>query len=93
MPVVAFDTLKLADRLPAGGFSAEPARTAASAFADAMSSSDIASIRVEMGALEQRLDARTEASAASTKADLMRWLFGAMTAQTALIVGLVKLIH
>ena len=114
MPVVAFDTLKLADRLQAGGFSAEQARTAASAFADAMSSSDVAtksdlkelraelkaeigSVRTEMNAMEQRLEAKIEASAAATKADLMRWMFGAMTAQTALIVGLVvglvKLIH
>ncbi|CAK0746061.1 putative DUF1640 domain-containing protein [Azospirillaceae bacterium] len=42
MAVVAFDTLKLADKLQAGGFTAEQARTAASAFADAMSGSDLA---------------------------------------------------
>ncbi|MEI6986303.1 MAG: hypothetical protein WCK65_09245 [Rhodospirillaceae bacterium] len=42
MAVVAFDTLKLADRLQAGGFTAEQARTAAGAFADAMSGSDLA---------------------------------------------------
>jgi chromosome segregation ATPase len=42
MAVVAFDTLKLADRLEAGGFTAVQARTAAGAFADAMSGSDLA---------------------------------------------------
>ncbi len=42
MAFVAFDTLKLADRLEAGGFTAVQARTAASAFADAMSGSDLA---------------------------------------------------
>ena len=30
---------------------------------------------------------------AETKADILRWMFGAMAAQTALIVALVKLVH
>jgi chromosome segregation ATPase len=42
MTAVPFDTLKLADRLEAGGFSAEQARTFAGALADAVSGSEIA---------------------------------------------------
>ena len=42
MTAVPFDTLKLADRLEAGGFTAEQARTFAGALADAVSGSEIA---------------------------------------------------
>ena len=142
MAVVAFDTLKLADRLQAGGFTPEQARTAASAFADALSGSDlatkaditevrtelkadiaevraelkdvkaelkadIAQVRSDMREMELRLEARIDGTEskieavkaefrrelAETKSDILLWMFGAMAAQTALIVGLVKLIH
>jgi hypothetical protein len=39
---VSFDTLKLADRLAAGGFTSEQARAAASALADAAVGADVA---------------------------------------------------
>ena len=64
-PSVAFDTLKLADRLEAGGFTAVQARTAASAFADAMSGSDLAT-KVDLGEAKAEL----KADIAATKADL-----------------------
>lgn len=95
MAVVALDTLKLADKLQAGGFTAGQARTAASAFAEAVSSADlatkvyIATVKAELRETELRLEAKVE----TTKSDILRWMFGAMAAQTALIVGLVKLIH
>ena len=81
MTALPFDTLKLADRLQAGGFTAEQARTAASAFAEASSGAD----PVTREYLDMKL--------AETKADTLRWMFGAMAAQTALIVALVKLAH
>jgi hypothetical protein len=45
MSAVPFDTLKLADRLQAGGFTAEQARTFASALADAASSAELVTKR------------------------------------------------
>jgi hypothetical protein len=42
MNAVPFDTLKLADRLQAGGFTQEQARAAASALAEAAAGADIA---------------------------------------------------
>ena len=110
MAVVAFDTLKLADKLQAGGFTAEQARTAAGAFAEAVSGSDlatgaeltaaktelktdIATVRAELKAGLRETELRLEAKIESTKSDTLRWMFAAMAAQTALIVGLVKLIH
>jgi hypothetical protein len=51
MTAVPFDTLKLADRLQAGGFSAEQARTFASALAEAASSAEVAT-KPDLRALE-----------------------------------------
>ncbi len=65
MAAVAFDTLKLADRLEAGGFTAVQARTAASAFADAMSGSDLAT-KADLGEAKAEL----KADVAVVKADL-----------------------
>jgi len=114
MAVVAFDTLKLADKLQAGGFTAEQARTAASAFAEAVSGADLATkadlntveaglkaeiaafraeVKAEITALRTESKADLKAGLAETKSDVLRWMFAAMAAQTALIVGLVKLIH
>ena len=76
MAVVAFDTLKLADRLEAGGFTAAQARTAASAFADAMSGSDLAT-KADLGEAKAELKAdlvdvehRLETQIAAVRADL-----------------------
>ena len=69
MAVVAFDTLKLADRLQAGGFTADQARAAAGAFADAMSGSDLATeARVIQEASSIRSELAQEAS--SIRAEL-----------------------
>ncbi len=80
MSAVPFDTLKLADRLQAGGFTSEQSRSAAAALAEAMSGADLVT--------RDHLDAKLS----ETKADILRWMVGAMAAQTALIVGLVKLL-
>ena len=72
MAVVAFDTLKLADRLEAGGFTAVQARTAASAFADAMSGSDLAT-KADMAEVKAELkgdSAAIRADLAEVKAEL-----------------------
>ena len=126
MPIVAFDTLKLADRLEAGGFTAGQARAVSGAFADAMSGSDlatkaelfsvkadlqsdiasvradlkteIASVRADLQAAEVsiRADLKTEiasvrSSIAEVKSEILKWMFGAMAAQTAILLTVVKL--
>jgi hypothetical protein len=57
MSAVPFDTLKLADRLAAGGFTPEQARAAASALVDVAEGADIATKR-DLVDLEQRLTTR-----------------------------------
>jgi hypothetical protein len=59
MNAVPFDTLKLADRLQAGGFTAELARTFASSLADAANAADVVTkpyLDDRLVALEQRLN-------------------------------------
>ena len=48
-------------------------------------------LRIET--VKAELKAHTEATVANAKADTLRWMFGALAAQTALIVALVKLLH
>ncbi len=60
--------LKLADRLQAGGFTADLAT------------------KTDISQCELRLEAKIE----TVRSDILRWMFAAMAAQTALIVGLVK---
>jgi hypothetical protein len=57
MSAVPVDTLKLAERLQAGGFTAEQARAAASALAEVAAGAEIATKR-DLVDLEQRLTIR-----------------------------------
>lgn len=61
MNAVPFDTLKLADRLQSGGFTAEQARAAASALAEAVGAADLVTnehLDLRLRDLEQRLTMR-----------------------------------
>lgn len=61
MNAVPFDTLKLADRLQAGGLTAEQARTFASSLAEAANAADLVTkpyLDDRLIALEQRLTIR-----------------------------------
>jgi polyhydroxyalkanoate synthesis regulator phasin len=70
MTAVPFDTLKLADRLQAGGFSAEQSRTFASALADAVSGSEIAT-KQDLANLATKADLQaTNAEVQAVKADV-----------------------
>ena len=141
MAVVAFDTLKLADRREAGGFTSGQARAVSGAFADAMSGSDLATkadlqsevalVRADLkseGALVRtdlksevalvrtdlkseiaavRADLKSEIAAvranlkseiaavradiSEVKSEILKWMFGAMAAQIAIILTVVKL--
>ena len=57
MTAVPFDTLKLADRLQAGGFTPEQSRSAAIALAEAMAGAELAT-KADLRDLEQRLTIR-----------------------------------
>jgi len=55
---------------------------------------DVAEIGREMAELETRLSkeiGQTRTQIAETKADLVKWALAALTAQTALLLGAIKL--
>lgn len=87
MSAVPFDTLKLADKLQAGGFTPEQARSAASALVEAMSSAELAT-KADIKEAEIRLEAKIDAA----KTELLKWLAPMLFGQAALIAALVKLL-
>ena len=88
MAVITFDTLKLADKLQAGGFTSEQARTAALAFAETMPGADLVT--------NDHLDAKL----AKTKADILKSVMGMIVGAVAInvlailagMIGLAKLL-
>jgi hypothetical protein len=74
MSPAAFDTLKLAQRLEAAGFPAKQAQETASAISDAI---------IDTVVTREYLDLRL----AELKADMMKWMFGAVGLQTLPILG------
>jgi hypothetical protein len=89
MSAIAFDTLKFAAKLEAGGFSSAQARAAAEAFAEATGQELVtkSDLRAELGAMKAEL----KTDLAETKADLLKsmfgMLFGAVTVNIIAILG------
>ena len=79
---IAFDTHRFVKRLTESGFTEKQAETLAEEHvallnANLATKADIAEVKAQIEAV---------------KADLLRWLFGALIAQGGLIVALVKLL-
>ncbi len=79
---IAFDTHRFVKRLTKSGFTETQAETLAEEHVELLNSNlatktDIAKVRAEIAAI---------------RADLVKWLFGALIAQGGLIVALVKLL-
>ncbi|MDS4011834.1 MAG: hypothetical protein RKK15_10605 [Defluviicoccus sp.] len=93
-------TLKLARKLEAGGFTPQQAAAAAEALAESLADAtadmatkaDIADVRRDLRETEFRLEARITTTVADAKAVILKRMFGAMAAQTGLIVALIKLL-
>ena len=97
---IAFDTHRFVKRLTDCGFTERQAETLADEHvallnANLATKADIAKIEAGIETLRQetRADiAKVEAKIETVKADLLKWMFGAMIAQGGLIVALVKLL-
>lgn len=81
MTTITFDTLKLANRLKAGGFSAEQADTTASALAESLG--EVSDLATRGDLLTVKADLK--ADLAETKAEILKWVLGALAAQTAFL--------
>ena len=101
---IAFDPHRFVKRLTESGFTEKQAETLAEEHvallnANLATKADIAAVKAEVEALRQETKAgmealrqETRASIEAVKADLLKWLFGALIAQGGLIVALVKLL-
>lgn len=74
MSSVAFDTLKLAQRLEAAGFPAKQAQDMASAISETI---------IDTVVTREYLDLRL----AELKAEILKWMFGVVDLQTLAILG------
>jgi hypothetical protein len=99
---VAFDTLKLADRLEAAGMPPQQVKGVAAALAETATANLVTReyLDLRLSESEARLrgeiaEVRTEF--ASVKADLMRWIVETIGFQTVVILGagaaLIRLLH
>ena len=101
---IAFDTHRFVKRLTESGFTEKQAETLAEEHvallnANLATKADIARVEASIDALRQETKAgiealrhETSAAISAVKADLVKWLFGALIAQGGLIVALVKLL-
>ena len=101
---IAFDTHRFVKRLTDSGFTEKQAETLAEEHVALLNDNlatkaDIAAVQADIEALrlETKADIETlrlaaKADLAAVKADLLKWMFGAMIAQGGLIVALVKLL-
>ncbi len=79
MNAFTFDTLKLARGLESAGFSHEQAIKTAEVFAETMGT-EVAT-KADLREMEHRL-----------KADILKWMFGGMLGQIAVLAALIKLL-
>ncbi len=99
---IAFDSHRFVKRLTECGFTEKQAETLAEEHVALLNTNlatkaDIAAVKADIDALRQETTAsietlrqETRASIEAMKADLLKWLFGALIAQGGLIVTLVK---
>ncbi|NKC14850.1 MAG: DUF1640 domain-containing protein [Gammaproteobacteria bacterium] len=86
---IAFDTHRFVKRLTDCGFTEQQAETLADEHvallnANLATKADIAAVKADIAKVEAKIE--------TVKADLLKWMFGAMIAQGGLIVTLVKLL-
>lgn len=101
----ALDTLEIVKRLKGAGFDETQAEAVTGVLRDLRegdrselaTKNDITSLKVDLERLEgklsneiARLDAKIDTRVAELKADIIRWVFGIVFAQGALILGVLR---
>jgi hypothetical protein len=81
MNALTFDTLKLARKLEAAGFSPQQAAGASAALAETLGEASGVATKEDVLRLEAKIEA--------TKAEIIKWMFGTIGFQTIIIVGAV----
>jgi uncharacterized protein with von Willebrand factor type A (vWA) domain len=91
MTTIALDTLKVAKRLRDAGFSEAQAESVTEAIRESVSGQDLVT-KTQFDAGIGSLKAELKTEIADMKAEILKWMFGAMLAQGALVVTLIKLL-
>jgi hypothetical protein len=92
MNALTFDTLKLARRLEAAGFSPEQAAGASAALAETLGEAPGMATKQDILQLDAKGEAnalRLEAKIEAAKAEMIKWMFGTIGFQTIIILGAV----
>ncbi len=98
MSPIAFDTLKLAQRLEAAGLPPKQAQDVAAALSETIGDAVVTRefLDLRLGELRSELDLRlgeirgamaTKVELAEAKGDILKWMFGAVGVQTLAILG------
>jgi len=104
---IAFDTHRFVKRLTESGFTELQAETLAEEQVALLNSNlatkvDIAALKADIATVQADVDAlrletnalrlETKAGIAAVKVDLLKWMFGALLAQSGLIIAVIKLL-
>jgi hypothetical protein len=92
MAAVVFDTLRLAQRLEAAGLPGRQAQEIASALSETIGEAVVTReyLDLRLAELDHRLgelSARLEGKIAELRAEILKWMFGAVGLQTLAILG------
>jgi hypothetical protein len=94
---VAFDTLKLADRLEAAGMPAAQARGTATAADVAVVPAEVRESEVRLRGEIRESESRLRIEIADLRSEILKWVIGAIGFQTVIIIGavaeLIRLLH
>jgi hypothetical protein len=104
MLAVAFDTLKLARKLESAGMQPKQAQEMAAALSDSLTEwhsvgnlatkDDVQQVKAAMREDILRLEGKLETKIEASKAEILKWMFGAMATQTfILLAALFGLLH
>ncbi len=91
---ISFDTHRFVKNLTAAGFTETQAETLANEQirlieGNLATKADVAAIKSDLEVQIRKVKSDLEVQIQSVKSDLMKWMVGAMTAQTGLLVGLI----
>lgn len=85
MAAVAFDTLKLAQRLEAAGLPGQQAQDVARALSETIGEAVVTREYLDLRLAE--ISARLEGKIAEARSETLKWVFGAVGLQTLAILG------
>lgn len=85
MAAVAFDTLKLAQRLEAAGLPGQQAQDVARALSETIGEAAVTREYLDLRLAE--ISARLEGKIAEARSETVKWVFGAVGLQTLAVLG------